>query len=47
MGIVCCKKEDLDEVTPCELEGDGFSLVMVADEPVAVEGWTQCAVDLD
>ena len=50
MGIVYCEEEDLDEVTPCELEADELALVAVADEPIAAEvqrGCTQCAVDVD
>ena len=50
MGIVCCEEEDLDEVTPCELDPDELALVTVADGLVAAEaqqGWTQCVVDVD
>ena len=50
MGIVCCEEEDLDEVTPCELDPDELALVTVADEPAAEEaqqGWIQCEVDVD
>ena len=50
MGVVFLEEEDLDEVTPCELEPDELPLVTVADEPAAAEvqqGWTQCEVDVD
>ena len=50
MVIACCEEEDLDEITPCELEGDELALVTVANEPVAAEaqkGWTECAIDVD
>ena len=50
MGVVFLEEEDLDEVTPCELEADELAQVTFADEPAAAEaqkGWTQCEVDVD
>ena len=38
MGIVCCEEENLDEINPCELEGDELALVTVADEYVSHGG---------
>ena len=49
MSIVCCEEEDLDEITPCELETDELAVVAIADEPLATEaqkGWQACQIEV-
>ena len=50
MGIVRCEGEDLDEITPCELDVNELVVVAIVDEPLAAEvqkGWQRYQIEVD
>ena len=47
---MCCEEEDLNDITPCELETNELAVVAIADVPFAAEAqksWQACQIEVD